>query len=54
MYQLGLLYDKCHELDQPESHPYYMSSERYVKLGNWNFVKERRNRDWSYYIQVDD
>lgn len=54
MYQLGLLYDKCHEFDRPEAPPYYMSSERYVKLGNWNFVRQRRSRDWSYYIQVDD
>lgn len=54
MYQLGLLYDKCHEIDDPKESPYYMSGDSYVKLGGWNFVKQRENRRWSYYIQVDE
>lgn len=54
MYQLGLLYDKCHEIDEPQVPPYYMSGDRYIKLGSWNFVKGRENRRWSYYIHVED
>lgn len=54
MYQLGLLYDKCHEIDNPAVPPYYMSSPEYIELGGWNFVKGRGGRKWSYYIQVDD
>lgn len=54
LYQLKLLYDKCHEIDNPADPPYYMSGDDYIQLGNWNFVKERNGRKWSYYIQVED
>lgn len=54
MYQLGLLYDKCHEVDEPAVPPYYMSGDTYIKLGSWNFVKGRENRRWSYYIHEEE
>lgn len=54
LYQLKLLYDKCHDIDDPAVPPYYMSSVDYTPLGTWDFVRQRQGKKWSYYIQVED
>ena len=54
LYQLRLLYDKCHDIDNPDEPPYYMSSDQYINLGTWDFARHRQGKRWSYYIQVEE